>query len=243
MWILIAESKKHCWRLWTIFTLLLLGLTLIQSISGKLIEIMGFSWLWLMLNLIPGLLMILIAHLKDQQSAKVLPAKAHWAIWGSTVLYLLVLLFTLLAEQLATSSVVSMKVYRLNALYWLLPFQGVLLIAYYFMYYRKKMLFRINKRAVAQAAGIQAKKWSEKENALRESCFQMIADGKVDEALAKFKQNVETTGIGDINQIIALESQLVQNQKNLRNNLISFDEGDRIRNRIIMSLMDLINQV
>ena len=243
MWILIAESKKRCWRLWAIFSLLLLGLTLVQSISGKLLDMLSFSWLWLMLNLLPGLLMILIAHLKDQQSARVLPAKAHWAIWGSTLLYLLVLLITLLAEQLATSSTVSMKVYRMNALLWLFPFQGVLLLGYILLYYRKKALFRLNQQAIVQAAGIQAKKWSEKENAMRESCFQLIAAGKVDEALTKFKQHVETTGIGDLNQVVLLESQLGQNQKNLRNNLISFDEGDRTRNRIIMALMDLINQV
>lgn len=242
MWILLSKTKKKCWVTWVLFTAILVGLTLIQTISGKLGTITTLSWCWIGINILPAFIAIFIAVLLDRQTARIIPVSVHRLLWIGSLLYLLLVLFTLLAEQAAITGTWSMRDYRMRSFAWLLPFQGILVTGFYLLFFRAKALFSPDEQAITEVAGKEAEHWKQKQNQKREEYFRMIAAGRIGEVFETIMDSVKKSGVGDLDRLVLLKSQFTENRRGSDLNLISYEEYSRNQNRIIMALMNMINQ-
>lgn len=228
--------------IWVTFSAIIVGLTLLQTITGKLESITAFGWWWVCVNLIPGLLVLFIAVLLDRQTTNSIPGFVHRSLWMGALIYLSLVLITLLAEQAAISGSLSIKAYRSYSFGWLIPFQGLLLIGFYLVFFRAKPLFFPDEKTIVTIADKQAKLWREKQNQLREECFRLITAGRVGEVFDKISNSIKKNGAGDLDRLILLKNQFVENRRNIDLNLVSLDEGSRVQSRVIMALMNMINQ-
>lgn len=241
MWELLSNTKRKCWNVWLVFTGITVVISLIQTLSGRLNDIEGFSWIWVGLNLIPGFLLVFISYLKDRRTANMVPTAVHNILWMGSLLYLLLLMATLLLEGLATADGWSIYEYRLRSLSWTMPTQGFMVVGYLLIFFRREPIFRPDDTAIEQFAIQQAEKWGKQQEELKRTCSLLISESKIAEVFPKAKELIERKGIGDLNYLIILESQFKKVENDFMLNLIPYDEYQRMRNRISQALLNLIN--
>ena len=220
----------------------LLALTFLQTMTGQLAEIQILGWCWILINLFPGFTLLFISVLIDRHSAKLIPRFAHQTIVVLTTLYLITLLTTMLTEPLVTQGKLSMRDYRLNAYFWLVPYQAILLLGYILLFFKKKAIFKPDQSTIGLMSDKVAVKWAAINEKLRKECLQLLANGQLAKALKKLRENIEMTGVGDLEKIILLQNQYHENQKNQHLNLISLEEAQRVNSRITMAVMDIMKQ-
>lgn len=241
MWVLLSATKKKCWRTWLLFVGLILALSLVQTISGKLDGIMLFAWTLIGAMILPGFISVYISILLDRQSARIIPKEVSLILQWGTRFYLLILLITLMAEGSVVSfSSLSMYEYRMKSLIWIIPIELILVIGYFLIFFKREALFQPNVEAIKKIAAQHAEKWGEKHIALKEECLELISKAEVEEALALYKKEIKETGVGDLNKVILLESQFNENKQKVTLGINSPEESQRTQNRIMMAFIQLL---
>ncbi len=242
MWVLLSKTKKIALTIWSVLLVLITGLTLLQTLTGQLSGMTGFAWMWTGIHLLPGFVVLFLSIMLDRQPARLVPQFAHRTLIGLTTLYLLLVLITLLAEPFATRGALSMWAYRQQSFGWLVPIQLILLVGYYLLFFKKKPIFQPGESDITLMAKKEAIKWGDIQDQLRKECFELIAQGKLDQALEKLQTSIDQTGIGDPEQVYLLQSQYVENRNNQRMNLVSMEEYQRTQSRIALALMELLRR-
>lgn len=238
MWVLLSETKRKCWRIWLAIPGLVISLSLFQTFNGKLDGAIALAWIVIGLMVLPGFLIIYLAMLLDRQTTRFIPKHVSLVLRYGTLLYLLLVLMNFLAETAVVAfSSISMYEYRLQSLIWTLPAEGLLLAGYFLIFFKKQALFQPDENAIKAIASQQAEKWGKQYIELKEKCLELISKAEIQEAMTLYKNDIQKTGIGDLNTLILLEGQLHENQQKMTLGLISPEDSQRTQNRIMLALI------
>jgi hypothetical protein len=239
MLILLADTRKKLLWLWLIFSIITILLVLVQTIAGKFEEMLGTTWLWVFVNLLPSLLLLFVAVLLNKNPSKVLLINTFRAVYGSAWAYLLLLLLTLLALPFATANY-SIEAYLKDAYLWLLPFQIILLIVFCLLYFRKETLFRPNAAIMQEYVSKKAEFAQRTGNDNQINAFNALIN---DDDLSDVLTILRTHLTDDKNSIILLQGQYAHWQEQRDLNLTPPDDLQRELNRLTMAIINYIEEL
>ncbi len=242
MWTLLTQTRKTCLWLWLTFTAAITLLTFLQTALGRLEEIEPLAWLWVMVLLVPGLTLLFISVLLNRFPSKIVPKAVHLALWLSTLAYLLLALATILAEPMALMNGQSIEGHLKQSLWWMLPFNGLLLLGFWLAFVRRAPLFVPDEKIILDVAGTQAEAARKKGNLTRSQCFEEVAAGNLPAAMEQLKQHL-SEGRSERNDLAVLMGEYKNLVRNKDLNTIEPAEAQRQLNRITMAVLNLIGQL
>jgi hypothetical protein len=239
MLVLLADTRKKLLWLWLIFTIIVMLLFVIQTITGKFEDILSTAWLWVFINLLPSLALLFVAVLLNKNASKVLLTNTFRAVYASAWAYLLLLLLTLLALPFATANY-SIEAYLKDAYLWLLPFQIILLVVFCLLYFRKETLFRPNPAIMDAYVNKKAEFSQRTGNDNQKRAFAaLINKDDLTDVLTILRDNLS----GSKNDIILLQSQCANWQRATDLNLTPPDELQRELNRLTIAIINYIEEL
>jgi CRISPR/Cas system-associated endoribonuclease Cas2 len=239
MLVLLADTRKKLLWLWLAFTAAISILFLIQTISGKLEDIESTAWLWLFINILPCLVLLFVAVLWNKNASKVLLVSTFRAVYASAWAYLLLLLATLLALPFATVNS-SIEDYLKDAYLWLIPFQVILMVVFSLLYFRKETLLRPNAAIMQEYVSKKAEFAKRAGNDSQNTAFNaLINNADLTEVLTHLRTHLADNK----NDIIVLQSQYVNWQKERDLNLSPPDVLQRELNRLTMAVVNYIEDL
>jgi Effector-associated domain 11 len=239
MLVLLADTRKKLLWLWLAFTAIIILLVLVQSITGKFEDIIGTAWLWVFINLLPSLSLLFVAVLLNKNPSKVLLINTFRAVYGSAWAYLLLLLITLLALPFATMNN-SIDGYLKDAYLWLMPFQLVLIAVFALLYFRKETLLRPNATIMKEYVNKKAEFAQRTGNDKQIEAFRaLVNDDDFSDVLTVLRTHLRDAQ----NDIVLLQSQYVNWQKQRDLNLTAPEDLQRELNRLTMAIVDYIEEL
>jgi hypothetical protein len=238
MLVLLADTRKKLLWLWLIFTAIIILLFLIQTITSKFEDILGTAWLWVSVNLLPSLVLLFVAVLLNKNPSKVLLIHTFRAVYASAWAYLLLLLLTLLALPFATANY-SIEAYLKDAYLWLLPFQLILIVVFSLLYFRKETFFRPNAAIMGEYVNKKAEFAQRSGNEQQNNAFNALINNDLELALTILKTNLKDNK----NDIILLQGQYANWQKERDLNLTPPDDLQRSLNRLTMAVVNYVEEL
>ena len=243
MWVLVSRARRKCWKIWLISALLVCLLTIAQTITNKLGEAVTIVWLWTLISVIPGLSVLFISLVVNKYPSRLLSKELYITLLTGTIIYVALLLLTLILEPYATAEHLSIISYKIQSFWWLLPFQFLLVIGFYSVFIRQRISQKLNDRVIKQTAAQQVSSENSKSRSIRENIFELIANGKLNDAQTKIYEYVTHTGIGNINEIILLKNRYREVCKERNLDLISRDAKQIEINRITLATMSIADEI
>lgn len=239
MLVLLSDTRKKLFWLWIGFTAALIALVFVQTIAGKFESIETSVWTWAFVQLLPALVLLFAAVILNKNPSKVLLRATFRAVYAGALAYLLLLLLTLLALPFATLNW-SIEEYFAKSYTWLLPFQAILLLAFSFLYFRKEPLFRPNAAIMQEYVAKKAEFAQRSGNVSQVQAFDLlISDGGVGAALELLREQLKT----DTNEVLVLQNQYANWQKQRDLNLMPPDALQRELNRLTMATIDYVEKL
>lgn len=230
--------------LWVVFSIPILLLVFLQTITGKFEGILGAAWGWVGINLLPVLILLFAGAMQNKHGDKVIQQFIFRIILLFSIIYLLLLLITQLSLSAGTGHQ-SIHAYFMQSYKWLVPFQLILLLVFFSLFYRRQALFQPNEKIIKNYFKEKAKTALEQKNVFRQVAFDKLIAGDFDELFEHLKQKAkEDSGDPDkMNQSVLLQSQYNEWKKNTEMNLIDTKDAQITLNRISMALMNLIEEL
>jgi Effector-associated domain 11 len=239
MLILLADTRKKLLWLWISFTVIITLFVLIHTLTNKLEFIVGSTWLWAFINLLPALLVLLIGVLLNKNPSKVVLKTAFQFIYIASLAYLLFVLGTQFAIPLAAINQ-SIEDYLNQSYIWLLPFQAILIIAFSILYFRKMPFFKPNEKILLEFVNKKAEYAQRKGITSQEQAYEMLlADDKMNDLFEHLKTHVKTGK----NDILLIQSQYNEWQRQRDLNLLLSEELQRELNRITLASINYIEKL
>lgn len=244
MWVLISKTRTLNFKIWFAVLLIVFGLSLIQTITGKLEGILAFSWFWVCVNSLPGFIVLFLGVLKDRRAAKFIPGFVHKALLLVTILYLGFLLVSLLAESGATGADMSMRSYRMYSFFWLGPLQLIVMIGYAVFFLSPRQLFIPGESDINRAVEHVAKKSGSVRQEEKKAYYEDISNGELEKVLTKLKSILTNKGKrSELDYVILLLNQWNQNEREKHLNTIPQEAYSITRNRVTATLLELIKNL
>lgn len=226
---------------WVTFGLPTLSLLLIQTVNDNYGEATVEVWAWALATLFPTLLLLLVHAALNRHAAKLLPRGLYTLLRWATVLYLVMVLFTLLAEPLATQGNTSMLEYFRRSYAWLLPIEIALLLLYVLVFFRKEPLFRPNPAAIRAFAENNAEKWAA-QHPLRAQSYLLVAENKLPELFELLRSRLPEHDTRQTD-LAMLQGEHTEWKRQLDLGLVASDDAQRRLNRIAVGLMSLVENI
>ena len=239
MLILLADTRKKLLWLWIGATAVLVLLVLVQTLNGIYEDIEGAAWSWVFVHLIPALLLLFIALLLNKNPSKVLPHATFQALYLGSLAYLLLMLISLLALPLAMRSQ-SIESYLSLTYYWLLPFQGLLLIAFAMLYFRKETFFRPSAAIMKDYVSKKEEFARRRGSLLQIQSFDLLIQ---EDGLSKTLVFLSNNDKNNLNDLILLQNQYANWKKQRDLNLIAPGDLQRELNRMTLATIDFIENL
>ena len=242
-WLLIGEFRRRLLLRWNILGSIILLLLLLQSVFGQYTGMIADIWLWIGFVLLPGWVLLFLSAWLNKFPARLVPKSTARSMSWLHLAYLLLILLTILLSQAAIDiSGGSLRTFFRQSIWWLGPLNGLLIAGVALVFYRKEMRKRPNAKIIQETALEQAKKAAGKGRVLQQQCLELVADGRLDEALQLLEAQVESEA--DIrNQVVLLRSQLAELQRERDLGLIQDDAAQLRLNRLAMATLNMSDSV
>lgn len=240
----LKNIRRKLLLLWVVFSIPILLLVFLQTISGKFEGILGAAWGWVAINLLPVLVLLFMGAMQNKHGDKVIQQFIFRIILLFSIIYLLLLLITQLSLSAGTGHQ-SIYAYFMQSYKWLVPFQLILLLVFFSLFYRRQALFQPNEKIIKNHFKEKAKTALDQKNVFRQVAFDKLIAGDFDELFEHLKQKAgEDAGDPDkLNQSVLLQSQYNDWKKNTEMNLIDTKDAQITLNRISMALVNLIEEL
>ncbi len=240
----LKNIRRKLLLLWVVFSIPILLLVFLQTITGKFEGILGAAWGWVGINLLPVLALLFLGAMQNKHGDKVIQQFVFRVILIFSIIYLLLLLITQLALSAGTGDQ-SIHAYFMQSYKWLVPFQVILLLVFFSLFYRRQAMFQPNEKIIKDHFKEKAKTALEQNNAFRQTAFNQLIAGDFDELFEHLKQQAKAVA-GDsekLNESILLQSQYNEWKKNTDMNLIDTKDAQITLNRISMAVVNLIDDL
>lgn len=198
------------------------------------------AWIWELLNIGPGLLILIYSLMQQVLPLKFIPEFKAQALKAGTYAYGGMILFIIFFEPwVMANTELSLQQYLMVSLWLLAPGNILLTLSYYWSFVAKNGIGPNQLQILAVAKGY-AEKWGHKGNEQKKSYFEAIASGDLHETLSALKDRFSTSNDKHLNDIILLQSELNTVQKSIDLNLVDRSEAQISINRITVALLNII---
>jgi Effector-associated domain 11 len=243
IWILLADTRKKLLWAWLIFTAVFIGLVLFMTLTNRFEDIEGAAWLWALSSVLPMLAMLYGGVVMNPQPSKVIKKAYFQVIFYGAIAYLLLVLMTLfgLPMWLNNHPEGSVLDYFKQSYLWLIPFQIVLLVATWILYFQKTKLDRPNKKILLEYAQKKADYANRFGSLAQKRGFGSLLENDYPSVFESLEKNL--TDKDDRNTALILSGQYTDltEQRNL--DTIEPAEAQRELNRITLVLVELIEKM
>jgi Effector-associated domain 11 len=243
MFLIDARSKLLKWWFWLCMPILVL--VFIQTINGKYTGISGQIWLWVMLIVLPGALLLMVHTWLNRSPAKLIHPNAYKALLALEVLYLGTAFMSIIAAQAAVEQQeIGLDQYFSETYIYLGPLNALVVIGSLLFFYKKESLFRPNPAIIMETAGKKAFEAKKKGLTLRSSCYDAVANNDLVSAFAQMQTHFEARKNQDaLDGNILLKSRLNQLLKNRDLNLVEPEAAQITLNQITVAILSTIEEV
>ncbi len=242
MLVLVKNIRKKLLFLWVGFSVPILLLVILQTITGKFDSVLGIAWVGV--NLLPVLMLLFIGAMQNKQGNKVIFRYIFWIILVFSIMYLSLLLLTqfgLSARPIGQ----TVNSYFLQSYKWLVPFQIFLLLVFSALFYRRQALFQPNEKIIKNHLKEKAKAAHNQNKTFQEEAFDKLSESDFENLFEQLKQHTKDV-INDsekFNDTILLQSRYSEWKKKTEMDLINTREAQIILNQISMALVNLIDEL
>jgi hypothetical protein len=239
MLVLLADTRKKLLWLWLGFTSIIMILIILQTLAGKFDLIERMAWLWAFTHLLPILLLLLCAVLLNKNPSKVLYQSTFQAVYYASLGYLILIILTIFALPYATLNW-SIEEYLRKSNLWLMPYQAVLLIAFGIMYFKKETIFQPDPDIMLEYVGKKLEFAKRKGNLAQSKAFETLnTEGGMNDVLNLLKSKLTS----EANDIILLQSQYTEWQRQRDLNLTPEGDLQRELNRLTLAVINYIEKL
>jgi hypothetical protein len=243
IWILLADTRKKLLNVWMIFAAFILGLFLLMTFVGKFEDIEGRSWLWLLTQLLPMLTLLFIGVTLNPQPSKVIKKTYFQTVFYGAIAYLLLVLMTLMGMQLwlLSNTEGSILDYFQLSCFWLLPFQAVLLVTVYILYFQNTKLLQANEKILLAYAQKKAEHANRFGSLVQKQAFDHLLKNDYSSVFDLLEKNL--TDKDDRNMSVVIKGQFSELNRQTGFGTLEPAEAQRVLNRITLALIEMIEKV
>ncbi len=239
MLILLSDTRKKLLWLWLIGTALITTLVLAQTFSGVYENIIGTAWAWAFINLLPSLILLYVAVLLNKNASKLVLTSVFRVVYIGALAYFGCLLLFMVARPLATFDQ-SIEAYLRMSYTILVPFQGLLMVLFGLLYFKKESLFRPNAAIIQTYVSKRAESAQQKGSPAQQQAFDKLLNAdSLTEVLDFLRSHLKE----DTNDIVLLQSQYANWQKDKDLNLTPPDALQRQLNNLTMAVLNYIERL
>lgn len=237
---LLPNIRNGCLIIWISISFISLTILFLQTLSGLLLGMVSIAWIWELVNIGPGLLILIYSLMQQVLPLKFIPEFKARALKAGTYVYGgLILLIIFLEPWVMVNTEHSLQQYLVVSLWLLVPGNILLTLSYYWSFVAKGGTGPSQQQILAVAKGY-AEKWGRKGNEQKKSYFEAIASGDLQETLSALNDWFSKLNDKHLNDIILLQSELNTVQRSINLNLVDRSEAQISINRITVALLNLI---
>jgi hypothetical protein len=245
IWILLADTRKKLLWLWMGFSVFIIGLFLFMTFVGKFEfeDVTTAAWIWVLGSLLPMLALLFIGVSMNPQPSKVIKKAAFQLVFYGALCYLLLVLVTLFGMQawLVANTEGGISDYFQLSYTWLLPFQAILLVGAWILYFRKTILAQPNEKILLEYAQKKADYAQRYGNRPQQVAFDLLLKNDYPSVFEQLKSNL--TDRDDKNTALILQGQYTELTEKSGFNTIEPAEAQRELNRITLALVDTFEKL
>lgn len=237
---LLPKVRNACLIAWVLLSVFSSGILLLQTLSGRLWGIIHLAWIWEIINIVPGLAVLLYSLMHQVLPLKFMPVFKARILQVSTYFYGMLLLATIFAEPIVIwETELSLQAYLMVSLWWLGPINLLLVLSFVWSFLSKAGKAP-DEQLILKVAQEYAEKSRKKGDELRRVCFEAIAMGNLDDVFNVLKEHFTTVKESRQNDIILLQGEYNTLQRTIGLNLVDRNEAQININRITMALLQII---
>jgi len=242
--LLITNVRKKLLTLWLIFSAMLLLFFLLQVLNGKYAGMESTAWVWIFVQLLPGLVLLLTATLLHSNRGKAILRGAFWAIAGLTTLFLLFVLVSL-AGISGGQAGQSLSEGFAGSYRYLLPLQGLVLAVFGILFFKKENLFLPDEKALGGLAQDIMAKAKETGAIDRQRAIDLFVAADVPAMLdfLETKIRAKEHAQSSLNQVLLLKNNLAHLHRHANYGVTDDRETKREYNRICLAALELTGEI
>jgi Effector-associated domain 11 len=243
-WVLLSEARTALlWR-WDIATGVLLFFLLIQQTTGVIEGANAVVWGWFFICLLPGLLSLHLSAWLRRHTDKVLSHTAYRALSWLTIGYVMLVLVVFFFSRAAIdNNEYGLITYYVQSLWVIMPFNLLLLVGFWVLFFTKEMPFKPSPAIIQQIAGEKAISAAQKNLQVQLICYESLREGQLEKAFNQTNQWLEGHNADNYTLGILLQGRYHQVKREIELNTLSQSEAQIEINRISISLIDLISDI
>jgi hypothetical protein len=243
-WILLSEARTALIIRWDIIASILFLLLFVQVTTGVITGANTTVWGWFFICILPGLLLLHLSAWLRRHTDKVISPSAYRALLWLTTGYLILLLMVFFFSRAAISNNdYGFITYYSQSLWVLIPFNLLLIIGLWLLFFTKEIQFKPNPAIIQQLAGQKAKNAAKKNFQVQLGCYEALRDGQAEKAFQQSNQWLEKYDPDKYDSGILLQSRYFNIKKELELNTLSQSEAQIEINRITIGLIELISDI
>ena len=243
-WILLSEVRGKLLNVWLLVFALMTIFLLIQTSTGMIQGIKRIVWGWHFLCLLPGLVLLIGSTWLTKHLDKALPLNVYRSLFGLGILYLLLVLLVFIFSRKAISmNDYGLDVYYPKSLWILVPINLMVISGLGIVLFLKDSTKKPNSEGVLQLIQEKIEVATANQYSFQASCFKSIRNGEIKEAFENTSSWFEQKDAKTYSHLILLQGQYNLLQKDLNLNTISRNESQIQLNKIMVSLIDVINDI
>jgi len=238
--LLLTNVRKKLLALWLIFSAVLLLFFLLQVLNGKYEGMESRAWIWIFVQLLPGLTLLLIATLLHLNRGKAILHGVFWAITGLTALFLLFVLVSL-AGISGGQAGQSLEYGLMGSYRYLLPMQGLVLAVFGVLFFKKESLFIPDKESLGGLAQELLSKAKETGAIDRQRAIDLFVAADMPGMLdfLEIKIREKESDQNRLNEVFLLKNNLAHLRRHANYGVTDDRETRREYNRICLAALEL----
>ena len=246
IWILLADTRKKLLWLWVVFTAIIISLFLFMTINNAFEGVVGTAWTWAFVCLLPMLALLFMGVVLNPQPSKVIKKATFNLVFYGALGYLLLVLATFIGLRAwlnaQTEEGIGMDDYFKLSYFWLLPFQLLLLVGAWFLYFAKTKLLKPNEKILLEYAQKKADYARRFGSLSQQKAFDLLVQNDMLSLFELMKTEFSSKN-DERNAVIMLQGNYTRVKETT-----DFDAEDpavlqRELNRISLALIDYIEQI
>ncbi len=242
--LLLTDVRKKLLAIWLSFSALLLIFFLLQALSGKYAGIESVAWIWIFVQLMPGLALLLAVTLFQLKRGKAILRWVFWAVAGLMVLFLLFVLVSL-AGISGGAGGQSLRDGFTGSYRYLLPMQGLVLAVLGLLFFKKERLFLPDEKLLRGHAQELLSKAAETGSLDRQRAIDLFVAADMPGMLDFLAEKIGVRGNADyrLNEVLMLKNRLAILQREAGLGIADDRETRLEYNKICLAALELTQEL
>jgi len=242
--LLLTDVRKKLLAIWLSFSALLLIFFLLQALSGKYAGMESVAWIWIFVQLMPGLALLLASTLFHLKRGKAILRWVFWAIAGLIVLFLLFVLVSL-AGISGGAGGQNLRDGFTESYRYLLPIQGLVLAVLGVLFFKKERLFLPDEKLLRGHAQQLLSKAAETGSLDRQRAIDLFVAADMPAMLDFLAEKIAAKGNAEhrLDEVLLLKNRLARLQQDTGLGIADDRETRLEYNRVCLAALELTQEI